>query len=371
MQSRQIIESVCSEVGLPFLGWRYPPLDTSVLGSRASATMPDIAQALVARPQHLTGEQYEQSLYHARRLMEKRLHEAGIDDCYIASLSHNTIVYKGLLAPDQLARFYLDLADPRYTSAFAIFHQRYSTNTFPSWGLAQPMRLLAHNGEINTIQGNRHWMQAREGALFSPRLGHHLHDMLPVIQPEGSDSAQLDNVAEFLTRSGRDVLHSMQMLVPPAWEQNAELNPEQRAWCEYHAGQMEPWDGPAALIFSDGRIVGATLDRNGLRPARYTLTSHGLFILASETGVVPCEAHEIVEKGRLGPGEMIAVDLTHGVLLRDNEIKTALARREPYQQWIAQNLVRLASMPRSHLAHSTTTIHYTRYSHYTGYTYLV
>ncbi|MHB8595967.1 MAG: glutamate synthase large subunit [Ktedonobacteraceae bacterium] len=344
-QSRQIIESVCNEVGLILLGWRCPPVDTGVLGGRASATAPDIAQVFVARPRHLADDQYKQSLYHARRLMEKRLHEAGIHDCYIASLSHTTIVYKGLLAPDQLARFYLDLADPRYTSAFAIFHQRYSTNTFPSWGLAQPLRLLAHNGEINTIQGNRHWMQAREGALFSPRLGCHLHEILPVIQPDGSDSAQLDNVVEFLTRSGRDVLHSMQMLVPPAWEQNAELNAEQRAWCEYHAGQMEPWDGPAALIFSDGRIVGATLDRNGLRPARYTLTSHGLLILASETGVVPCEAHEIVEKGRLGPGEMIAVDLAHGVLLRDNEIKTALARREPYQQWIAQNLVRLASIP--------------------------
>ncbi|MEO8970496.1 MAG: glutamate synthase large subunit, partial [Ktedonobacteraceae bacterium] len=354
-QSRQIIESVFSETGLPFLGWRHPPVNTGILGSRASATAPDIAQVLVARPQHLVDEQYEQSLYHARRLIEKRLYEAGIDDCYIASLSHTTIVYKGLLAPDQLARFYLDLADPRYTSAFAIFHQRYSTNTFPSWGLAQPMRLLAHNGEINTIQGNRHWMQAREGALFSPRLGCHLHGIVPVIQSEGSDSAQLDNAAEFLTRSGRDVLHSMQMLVPPAWEQNAELNAEQRAWCEYHAGQMEPWDGPAALIFSDGRIVGATLDRNGLRPARYTLTSHGLFILASETGVVPCEAHEIVEKGRLGPGEMIAVDLAHGVLLRDHEIKTALARREPYSQWIAQNLVRLASMPGTSMPHIGTT----------------
>ncbi|HLX40571.1 MAG TPA: glutamate synthase central domain-containing protein, partial [Ktedonobacteraceae bacterium] len=355
-RSRQLIESVCTEMGLILLGWRHPPVDTSVLGSRASATAPDIAQILVARPPQLEAEQYESSLYHARRVMEKRLSETGIDDCYIASFSHNTIVYKGLLAPDQLARFYLDLADPRYSSAFAIFHQRYSTNTFPSWGLAQPLRLLAHNGEINTIQGNRHWMQAREGALFSPRLGYHLHDILPVIQARGSDSAQLDNVAEFLTRSGRDVLHSMQMLIPPAWEQNAEMNPEQRAWCEYHAGQMEPWDGPAALIFSDGRIVGATLDRNGLRPARYTLTSHGLFILASETGVVPCEAHEIVEKGRLGPGEMIAVDLEHGVLLRDNEIKTALARREPYSQWVTQHLVRLASIPDTSSMYGGTTI---------------
>ena len=347
LQSRQIIEQTLNDLelgqpqGLPLL-WRNPPIDYTVLGTRARATAPSIVQILLARPHHLDVEQYERSLYHARRLIERRLHAEEIHDCYIASLSCTTVVYKGLLAPNELARFYLDLADPGFTSAFALFHQRYSTNTFPSWALAQPMHLLAHNGEINTLQGNHNWMQAREEALVSPLWGDELHDLLPIIQPEGSDSAQLDNALELLTRSGRDLLHSVHMLVPPAWEQNPELGAAQRAWCEYHAGMLEPWDGPAALAFSDGRFVGAALDRNGLRPARYTLTSHGLLILASEAGVVPCEAHEVVEKGRLGPGEMIAVDLQHGVLLRNSEIKAALAEHQPYQEWVDTHLIRLS-----------------------------
>src|SRR2546425_8263084 len=347
LQSRQVFEQTLSEVGLvpSQLHWRNPPLDYTVLGARARATAPSIVQVLLTRPSHLNIEQYERSLYYARRLVEQRWQEAGINDAYIVSLSRTTMVYKGLLAPNQLARFYLDLADPRYTSAFAIFHQRYSTNTFPSWSLAQPMRLLAHNGEINTIQGNYNWMQAREKTLSSPLWGDKLHELFPVIQQGGSDSAQLDNVLELLARSGRDLLHSMQILIPPAWEQNQELDAAQRAWCEYHAGIIEPWDGPAALSFSDVRIVVAALDRNGLRPARYTLTSHGLLILASEAGVVPCEAHEVVERGRLGPGEMIAVDLKYGVLLRNSEIKAALSQYQPYQQWLDTNLVRLADLP--------------------------
>ncbi len=344
-QSQQVIERTLSDAGLTFLAWRNPPIDYSIPGTLARATAPHIVQVLVTRPPQLSTEQFERDLYRARRIIEKRLQQAHIDNCYIVSLSCSTVVYKGLLAPDELARFYLDLANPRYTSSFAIFHQRYSTNTFPSWPLAQPMRMLAHNGEINTIQGNRNWMQAREGTLNSPLWGDDLCDLLPVIQQEGSDSAQLDNVLELLAYSGRDLLHSMQMLIPPAWEYNSELDSAQRAWCEYHAGLMEPWDGPAALIFSDGRVVGAALDRNGLRPARYTITSHGLLILASEAGVVPCEAHEVVERGRLGPGEMIAVDTQQGVVLRNARIKAALAQRRPYQEWLGAYLVRLAELP--------------------------
>src|SRR3989440_1364346 len=349
-RSRQLIEQALHEVGLGWLRgqplrWRNPPLDSTVLGTQARATAPSIAQLLLIRPPHLTLEEYERTLYYAQRLIEQRLQEVAINDCYIVSLSCTTIVYKGLMAPNELARFYLDLADPRFTSSFAIFHQRYSTNTFPSWPLAQPMRLIAHNGEINTIQGNRNWMQAREGTLNSPLWGDNLCDLLPVIQQAGSDSAQLDNVLELLTYSGRDLLHSMQMLIPPAWEHNPELDDAERAWCEYHAGLMEPWDGPAALIFSDGRVVGAALDRNGLRPARYTITSHGLLILASEAGVVPCEAHEGVERGRLGPGEMIAVDTQQGVVLRNAGIKAALAQRRPYQEGLDTHLVRLAELP--------------------------
>jgi glutamate synthase domain-containing protein 2/glutamate synthase domain-containing protein 1/glutamate synthase domain-containing protein 3 len=346
-QSWRIIEQTCIEAGLILLGWREPPIDYTIPGARARATAPSIMQILLARPLHLTIKQYERTLYYTRRLIEQRLRDANISDCYTVSFSRSTIVYKGLLAPSELSSFYLDLADLRYTSAFAIFHQRYSTNTLPSWPLSQPMRLLAHNGEINTLLGNRNWMQAREGSLFSPLWGNKLHDLLPVIQEGSSDSGQLDNVLELLTLSGRDLLHSMQMLIPPAWEQNAALDAEQRAWCEYHAGLIEPWDGPAALIFSDGSVVGAALDRNGLRPARYTLTSHGLLILASEAGVVPCEAHEVVEKGRLGPGEMIAVDLKYGVMLRNSEIKSALARRHPYKHWLTTHLEHLQDLPSS------------------------
>ncbi len=289
-------------------------------------------------------EDYERTLYYARRLCEQRLREAHIDDCYIVSLSSMTIIYKGLLAPNKLDRFYLDLADPRYTSALAVFHQRYSTNTFPAWPLAQPMRLLAHNGEINTIQGNQNWMQAREKSLSSPIWGDKIGTLLPVLTPEASDSARLDMGLELLTFSGRDLLHSMQMLMPPAWEQDTLLSEAERAWCEYHAGVLEPWDGPAALVFTDGRTVGAALDRNGLRPARYTLTVDGLLMVASETGVLRREPHEIVELGRLGPGEMIAVDVERGVILRNQEIKSALAARQPYQAWVEQQMTYLSRL---------------------------
>ncbi len=219
VQSRQIIEQTLQEVGLGWpegqlTYWRNPPVDYSILGTRACETAPCVAQVLLLRPAHLSLKQFDKTLYHTRRLIEQRLQKSAINDCYIVSLSRKTVVYKGLLAPNELANFYLDLADSRYRSAFAIFHQRYSTNTFPSWSLAQPFRLLAHNGEINTIQGNRNWMQAREATLFSPHWGNRFHDLLPIIQPGGSDSAQLDNMLELLTMADRDLLHSMQMLIP-------------------------------------------------------------------------------------------------------------------------------------------------------------
>ena len=226
-------------------------------------------------------------------------------------------------------RISTDLADDRYASTFAIFHQRYSTNTFPILAAGQPLRFLGHNGEINTIQGNENWMQARERSLTSPVWGERLPDLVAGDPDERSDSGRLDNALELLTLSGRNVLHSMQMMIPPAWEQDKELSAEERAWCEYHACCMEPWDGPAALIFGDGHYVGATLDRNGLRPMRYSLTSHGLLIVASEAGVLPIDIFDVVERGRLGPGEMIAVDLEHGVLLRNQMIKRNLPNSSP------------------------------------------
>lgn len=339
---RQIVEQAVTASDLTVLGWRTPPIDATVLGSRARAIAPEIAQILIACPSDFTSEHYGKTLYYVRRVIERRLAEAQIADCYIASLSNTTIVYKGLLAPESMARFYRDLDDPRYTSAMAVFHQRYSTNTLPAWPLAQPMRFLAHNGEINTIQGNRNWMQAREAAMTSPVWNEQVSDLLPVIT-SASDSAQLDNAFEFLSASGRDLLQSMQMLIPPAWEHDPEMNEEQRAWCDYHAGLIEPWDGPAALVFTDGHRIGAALDRNGLRPSRYTLTAQGLLIVASETGVVSVEAGDVVEKGRLGPGEMLAVDLDQHVLLHDDEIKEALARRQPYQQWLDEYRLHLSS----------------------------
>lgn len=343
-QARQIVEETLAELHLPWLFWRNPPLDLSVPGMGARASMPEIVQVVLARPAQLVAEEYERELYRARRLIEKRWLEAELVDGYIASFSSQTVVYKGLLAPAELARFYLDLADEHFVSSFAILHQRYSTNTFPSWSRAQPMRFLAHNGEINTIQGNQNWMQARERSLVSPLWGDRLPDLSPVIEPSGSDSGRLDNALELLALSGRSLLHSMQMMIPPAWEQDKELSPEERAWCEYHACCMEPWDGPAALIFGDGHYVGATLDRNGLRPMRYTLTSHGLLIVASEAGALPIEASEVVERGRLGPGEMLAVDLEQGTFLRNQTIKQKLAAQQPYQQWVETHLMRLSDL---------------------------
>ncbi|GAC1398393.1 MAG: glutamate synthase large subunit [Ktedonobacteraceae bacterium] len=343
-ESRALIEQVLTEVQLPLLYWRTPPINYDVLGTRARETAPAVEQVVVTRPAHLDAASYERKLYYARRLIEQRLRTAQIDDCYIVSFSHRILIYKGLLAPNELANFYLDLADPRYTSAIAVFHQRYSTNTFPSWPLAQPLRFLAHNGEVNTIQGNRNWMAASEGSLTSPVWGKQVRDLVPVIQPGTvSDSAQLDNVLELLTCSGRDLLQAMQMLVPPAWEHDDTMDDAQRAWCAYHAGLIEPWDGPAALVFSDGCVVGAALDRNGLRPARYTLTTQGLLIVASEAGVVSLDEHDIVEKGRLGPGEMIAVDVEQHLVLHNAQIKTTLAQKQPYQQWVASQ--RLTPLP--------------------------
>lgn len=343
-QARQIAARTLQDLQMPLLTWRLLPLDLSVLAPRARAIAPTIEHLLLVRPVHLAQDDFERALYHARRVIETRWLEAGLDAAYIASFSAQTIVYKGLLAPTELARFYLDLADERFLSSFAVFHQRYSTNTFPAWPLAQPMRFLAHNGEINTVQGNLHWMQARERSLSSPLWGDRLPDLLPVIQVPGSDSGQLDNAFELLALSGRDALHSMQMLIPPAWEQDGELTPQERAWCEYHSCCMEPWDGPAALIFGDGRYVGATLDRNGLRPMRYMLTSQGLIIVASEAGVLPYDPADIVERGRLGPGEMLAVDLQQGVLLRNKTIKQNLASQQPYQQWLDAYLLRLSNL---------------------------
>jgi len=339
-RARSIIEDVLTREGLVFFGWRQVPVALTALGADAARTRPEIQQALIGRPERLGADDFERALYLVRRLIERRLDDEGVAGAYIASCSHRTVVYKGMFVAPQLARFYPDLRDPRYETALALFHQRYSTNTFPSWPLAQPFRFLAHNGEINTLPGNVNWMRARERQVRSPVWRERLGDLLPVIQSGGSDSAMLDNALELLVRSGRDALHAMMMLVPEAWEDHAEMPEDVRAFYDFHAGLVEPWDGPAALAFSDGRYAAAVLDRNGLRPARYVVTDDGLVIMASEAGIVDVDPARVVEKGRLGPGRMLAVDTVAGRILTDDVIKSEAAAGRPYGDWLAQERIR-------------------------------
>ncbi|RMG53420.1 MAG: glutamate synthase large subunit, partial [Acidobacteria bacterium] len=333
-QAGQIVSQVLKRRGFRILGWRTVPTRDEVLGKKAAETRPEIRQVLAIPSGELAGDELERVLFVARKEIERRWHEIGLTSGFICSLSHRTIVYKGLLNARQLNQFYPDLHDPNFQSALAIFHQRYSTNTFPNWFLAQPFRLLAHNGEINTIEGNRHWMRARQSDVEQSLWADEAEYVKPVIWAEGSDSASLDNVAELLVRSGRDLLHTMMMLIPEAHEQVPHLDPAVRAFYQYHEGLMEPWDGPAALVFSDGQVIGAALDRNGLRPLRYVVTDDGLVIVASEVGVADLEPERIVENGRLGPGQMLALDLRAGLLLENEIIKETIARRRPYGVWI-------------------------------------
>ncbi len=346
-RARRIIEETVRQwsdraghLALRFVGWRSVPVDRAVLGAHAEATCPTIEQFLLSSGEEpCSGERFERELYLVRKQIERRAREADLS-IYIVSLSHRTIVYKGLVSAAHLGQFYRDLGNRAFRTPFAIFHQRYSTNTLPDWKLAQPFRLLAHNGEINTLAGNRVWMRVRESDLRESPWGEEGDLLRPILWEQGSDSANLDNALEFLVRSGREVLHAMLMLVPEAHEGIPDMDEEVRAFYEYHECLMEPWDGPAALCFSDGRIVGAALDRNGLRPARYWVTEDGLIVLASEVGVLPELERRVIEKGRLGPGMMLAVDVEAGRLLTDAEIKREMARRRPYSRWIAENLVR-------------------------------
>jgi glutamate synthase domain-containing protein 2/glutamate synthase domain-containing protein 1/glutamate synthase domain-containing protein 3 len=340
-RSRAMIEEAIIREGLVLFGWRKVPLATSALGHEAARTCPQIEQVLVGRPERLGSAEFERCLYLARKSVERGWHEEEIRDAYIPSFSHQTIVYKGLFTAPQLPRFYPDLEDPQFETAVAVFHQRYSTNTFPSWSLAQPFRFLAHNGEINTVWGNINWTRAREADLRARCWRERARELRPVIQPGGSDSAMLDNVLELIVRSGRDLLHAMMLLVPEAWENVADMPEDVRAFYEFHAGLSEPWDGPAALAFSDGRFAAAALDRNGLRPARYTVMDDGLVVVASEVGVVQLDPGRIVEKGRLGPGRMIAVDTAAGRILTNDAIKRERAWRRPYAAWISAGRVRL------------------------------
>ena len=327
-----MIESIIKERGAGTIAWRDVPVDPDAIGRTARSTMPRIRQLFVKGTD-------ERGAFVLRRMIEKRLKNG-----YICSFSTRTVVYKGLLLAPQVERFYPDLAESDFTSALALVHQRYSTNTFPTWKLAHPFRMLAHNGEINTIRGNLNQLRAREKSLASTLLGKNLEAVLPLIDDCQSDSASLDNIFELLVAAGRDPAHAMLMLMPQAWGEKYHMGHDVRGFYEYHSALMEPWDGPAAVAFTDGISAGAALDRNGLRPARWTLTKDNLFILASETGVLDIKAEDIVRHGRVKPGSMIFLDLPQHRLIEDAEIKTRYARRRPYRRWVEENHIEIQGL---------------------------
>jgi glutamate synthase (ferredoxin) len=345
--ARRIVERAARHQGMRVFGWRLVPVDDSVLGPLAARTRPRIEQVLLGRPDGVDGDEFERRLLLVRKEVERRAIEEELSGLYLPSLSHRTIVYKGLLVAHQLPQFYHDLANPAYTTALALFHQRYSTNTMPSWEMSQPFRMVAHNGEINTLAGNRNWARAREPELTSPVWGERVRELVPLYQEGGSDTASLDNLVELVTLSGRDIRHTLMMLQPEAWENMPHMPPTRRAFYEYHACLTEPWDGPAALAFSDGVVVGACLDRNGLRPSRYTITRDGLVVAGSEAGMVPLAPAEVVEKGRLGPGQMIAVDTARRELQRNDDIKDEISARRPYGLWVKRQRLHLDDHLRS------------------------
>lgn len=332
-----VIEEVERE-GLTLMHLRAVPVNTDVLGQSARETEPDIKQVFITGAGHT--ENLERTLYIIRKKIEQRVHQK---DFYIVSLSSRTIIYKGMLSSTQVRTYFSDLTQPYFTSGLAIVHSRFSTNTFPTWSLAQPFRLLAHNGEINTIRGNRGWMEARESVLSTPTLGN-VKDIRPIVQPDMSDSASLDNVLEFFVMSGLSLPHAMAMLVPESFNDKNPISEDLKAFYEYHSILMEPWDGPAALLFSDGRYAGGMLDRNGLRPARYLITHDGMMVVASEAGVISFEAEKIKEKGRLQPGKILMVDTEEERIYYDGELKEQLAAAKPYRQWLSANRIELDAL---------------------------
>jgi len=338
----KICNKVVEESDLVFLDWRRVPVDANALGEKARETAPQIRQLLLARLDGMSDEQFGRVCYQLRKRMENRVAAEGIEGFYIPSFSHRTIIYKGLVVAPQLNKFYGDLQDEKYESAIALYHQRYSTNTFPTWFLAQPFRFVAHNGEINTLQGNVNWIRAKELAENSSiwNSKEALAELRPIIQKGGSDSAGLDNALESLVLGGRDLLHTVLMMTPEAHEGVPEMDDDLRAFYEYHACLQEPWDGPAALSFTDGRIIGASLDRNGLRPARYQLSDDGMLVVASEVGVVDLQGARVLEKGRLGPGQILALDTQTGELMKNQQIKERYAKKAPYRHWVNEFLVK-------------------------------
>ncbi|GAA2988920.1 glutamate synthase large subunit [Streptomyces fulvorobeus] len=360
-ESVRTIEEIAAEEGLTVLGWRHVPVAPDLLGNGARFTMPEFRQLFVADGTS-TGVVLDRKAFVLRKRAER---EAGV---YFPSLSARTIVYKGMLTTGQLEPFFPDLSDRRFATAVALVHSRFSTNTFPSWPLAHPYRFVAHNGEINTVKGNRNWMKARESQLASSLFsGETLDRIFPVCTPDASDSASFDEVLELLHLGGRSLPHSVLMMVPEAWENHASMEPARRAFYQYHATMMEPWDGPACVTFTDGTQVGAVLDRNGLRPGRYWVTDDGLVVLSSEVGVLDIDPAKVVRKGRLQPGKMFLVDTAEHRIVEDDEIKASLAAEQPYQEWLETGEIELSDLPeREHIVHTHASV--TRRQQTFGYT---
>ncbi|QQP93169.1 glutamate synthase large subunit (plasmid) [Skermanella sp. TT6] len=343
---RTLVETQILNVGYYIYGWRRVPINTEIIGEKANATRPEIEQIIIGNNKQVDPDQFELELYILRRRIEAAVMAERVNDFYICSLSARSLIYKGMFLAEQLTSFYPDLLDERFASNFAIYHQRYSTNTFPSWSLAQPFRMLAHNGEINTLRGNLNWMKVHETRMDHPAFGGFIDDLKPLIPSGASDSSALDAVFEVMARAGRPAPMVKAMLIPEAWSNRPSMPQNLRDLYSYANSVIEPWDGPAAITAYDGRWVMGGMDRNGLRPMRYTVTADGLLIAGSETGMVKVEESQVVEKGRLGPGQMIAVDLAAGKLYHDTAIKGVLAARQPYGKW-ASNIIRLDTLVKS------------------------
>jgi len=353
ISQRRAIEDICRLMieaeGQKCLGFRKVPTDNSTIGQTARSEEPVVKQLFVGWGEEITSElEFERKLYIIRRRITKRVKYTaallGSNYFYVSSLSARTMVYKGMLLPEQVGDYYPELHDPDMESAIAMVHSRFSTNTFPSWDRAHPYRFLSHNGEINTLKGNVNWMKAREKNVSSVVFGDAIEDIKPVILEDGSDSAILDNAFEFLVLSGRSLAHAAMMIIPEPWGKNKFMSPEKKAFYEYHSCLMEPWDGPASVVFTDGVQIGAMLDRNGLRPSRYYITTDDLVIMASEVGVLDIEPERILRKDRLQPGKMFLVDTAEGRIISDEEIKDGIASEKPYGEWISRNVIDIESL---------------------------
>ncbi|MDC7225045.1 MAG: glutamate synthase central domain-containing protein, partial [Spirochaetales bacterium] len=344
-QAIAMTEEILKKEGATLLGWRDVPITPECLGELARQVLPCIRQFFITID-GLSGFELERKLYIVKKSLENEAIAKGyeLDEYYISSFSAHTMVYKGMFVAPQFTVFYPDLTDETFESALALVHQRYSTNTFPSWPLAQPFRYIAHNGEINTMRRNVNNMEAREASLASDAFGSDIDKIAPVVLPNGSDSAAFDNVYELLIQGGRSMEHSMMMMIPEAFGSKYHISEDKRSFYEYHAAVMEPWDGPAAVAFTDGFNIGATLDRNGLRPGRYTVTRSGKVVMASETGVIEIDPEDVLEKGRLAPGKMFVVDTINHRVIKDNEIKSMISRSKPYRRWLNEQKIELKGL---------------------------